>query len=329
MPVPRTGPSRSRFAAGGTLAILLGLAACNRAPEPPLRVGTNVWAGNQSLHLAAERKLTDGFPVRMLTFPSATEVIRALQAGQLDAAVITADEFITTAFEAGPDAPRAIMVIDVSLGADAIVARSPARTVADLRGRRVGVESTALGALMLARALRLHGVRKNEITLVQVPYFDHERQFREGRVDAVVTFEPVRSRLLAAGAVEVFNSREIPGEVLDLLVATPGAIARRGSALRALVDGYYQALAFTQAHPDSARLHLSRYLGVPVERVDTLLQGASSVSLEESRQLLSPGPDGLAARLAHLASSMVQDGILPELQPTDSLVTPIFLPARP
>ncbi|HSB54623.1 MAG TPA: ABC transporter substrate-binding protein, partial [Gemmatimonadales bacterium] len=305
----------------------LALVACDRSPEPPLRVGVNLWAGNQSLHLAVERHLTGEFPVRLLTFPSTTEVIRALQAGQLDAASITGDELLLTAYEAGPAAPRAIAVIDISLGADAILVRPPARSMADLRGRRVGVESTGLGALMLARALQLHGIRKDEIRLVQVPSFDHERQFREGLVDAVVTFEPVRSKLLATGAVEVFNSGEIPGEVMDVLVATPTAIARRGPALRALLDGYYQGRAFEEAYPDSARAHLSRYLRVPVEVVDQVLKGTSLVSLEESRRLLSPGPDGLAERLSRLAIAMVQDGILPELRPTDSLVTPAFLPS--
>lgn len=312
--------------AGSGLLALLTLDGCDRSPDPPLRLGATVWAGNYGLHVAAERHFTDPHPVRILTFPSATDVIRALMAGQLDVACITADEFLLTALQTGPMAPKAILVIDISLGADAILVKPPARTMADLRGRRVGVESTALGALMLARALQLNGLQRTDITVAQVPYFDQERQFREGRIDAVVTYEPVRSRLVAAGAVEVFSSRQIPGEVMDLLVATPAAIRNRGPALRALVAGYYRARAFGTANGDSARQQLSRYLRIPAERVDSVLAGVQMLDLPGARAMLGPGPDGLAARLARLAETMVAGGILAHPIPTDSLVTAAFLP---
>lgn len=310
-----------------SLACLLLLAGCQAAPEPPLRIGTNIWAGNYSLHLAVARRYTGAHPVRLLTFPSATEVIRALHAGQLDAACITADEFLLTALEAGRSAPRAILVLDVSEGADAILARPPARSMPDLRGRKIGVESTALGALMLARALDRHGMHRGDITAVQVPFFDHERQYREGRVDAVVTFEPVRSRLLHAGAVQVFSSREIPGEVIDLMVATQGAIATRGPALKALLAGYYQALRVQKEEPETTAVHLQRYLRLDGPQVDSVMAGIRLVGLDEARQLLGHDPDGLAARLGRLAEEMLADSLLPRRPDTDALVSAAFLPA--
>ncbi len=61
------------------LAIFLALsafalAACDRQPEPPLRIGTNVWIGSEPLYLARELGKLDPAVVQLVEYPSASEV---------------------------------------------------------------------------------------------------------------------------------------------------------------------------------------------------------------------------------------------------------------
>jgi NitT/TauT family transport system substrate-binding protein len=314
--------------------LLTGLAllaaACETPPAPPpLRVGLVVWPGYEPLHNAVEGGLLGPHRVRLFTFPSTTEVARALEAGQIDAAAITADELLHVA-EQVPDAPpRAVLVLDVSHGGDAIVAHPPLRKLADLRGRRVGVEGTGLGAYVLSRALTLAGLDPADLTIVQAPRFDQERRFRDGSLDAVVVYEPERTQLLSEGAVLLFDSRQIPGEIVDLLVVRPSVLVEQEEVVRALVAAWFEAEAWGRHFPDSLRLKASRRLGLTGEALDQALTGFHLPGLAENQRLLSPGPDGLYSTLDRLGATMRRHGLHTSSQDPATLLDASFLPAAP
>ena len=89
--------------------------------------------------------------------------------------------------------------MNISAGADVIIARPPLAQVSDLRGRRVGVEQTAVGAYMLQGALQQAGLKVGEVTVVPLPIDEHVAAWRSGSVDALVTFDPARHVLLHEG----------------------------------------------------------------------------------------------------------------------------------
>jgi NitT/TauT family transport system substrate-binding protein len=60
---------------------------------------------------------------------------------------------------------------------------------------------------------------------------EHVLAFEEERIDAVVTAEPMCSRLSASGASVVFTSKEIPGEVVDTIVTRVEFVKTRREAL--------------------------------------------------------------------------------------------------
>ncbi len=95
---------------------------------------------------------------------------------------------------------------------------------------------------------------------------EHERAFREGRVDAVVTFEPVRSRLLSEGATLLFDSSRIPGEVVDVLIVSQQFLADHEDQVQRLLVAWFQALHHLQSKPaDAARLIADRLRLTPEE----------------------------------------------------------------
>ncbi|MGB5468727.1 MAG: nitrate/sulfonate/bicarbonate ABC transporter, partial [Sedimenticolaceae bacterium] len=68
------------------------LPAIGQAAQP-LRIGTNVWPGYEPLYLAAEREnWKSKLDIRMVEYPSATEVIRAFRNRALEGAALTLDE---------------------------------------------------------------------------------------------------------------------------------------------------------------------------------------------------------------------------------------------
>src|SRR5215831_17416078 len=126
------------------LALLFSLASCMRQPETALRIGTNVWIGGEPLYLARELGRFDPSVVQLVEYPSASEVMRAYRNQAIDGMVISLDELFALAVDGL--APKIVLVIDVSHGADVVVGRGGMRSMHDLKGKSVAVESSALGA---------------------------------------------------------------------------------------------------------------------------------------------------------------------------------------
>jgi NitT/TauT family transport system substrate-binding protein len=196
MPLPLPVLPRRHWLATAA-GLSLGLGGC-RAPLPPLRLGAIPFAGYSFLFLAEELGLLDGHQVQLKELRSTTDVMRALATGRLEAAALTLDE-VLTGLQGGLQL-KVVAVLDQSAGADAVMARPGLHHPADARGRRVAVESSAVGALMLAAFLDVAGLAPSDVEQVRVALPDSAEAFRNGRADLVVTAEPWASQLEAEGA---------------------------------------------------------------------------------------------------------------------------------
>lgn len=217
------------------------LSACEEDPGTPARLGTNLWPGYEPLYLARELGLLDPDKVRLVEQVSTSEVIKGLANGSLDAAALTLDEAIG-AYHRGIDL-RVVLVTDTSVGGDVILAKPGIESMADLKGRTIGVEETALGAFMLARATAFAGMQRDAVDVRLLELNEHAAAMRDGRIDAVVTFDPVRSDLLADGFIEVFSSKQIPGEIVDVVTVTPEVLEQRPDVIEHLLEAWFEANA--------------------------------------------------------------------------------------
>src|SRR6185436_415042 len=141
-------------------ALLAVVSGCTREPETALRIGTNVWIGSEPLYLARELGYLDPATVQLVEYPSASEVLRAYRNQAIDGMVISLDELFGVAVDGLQ--PRIVLVVDVSHGADVVVGRPGMKSMKDLKGKRVAVESGALGAFVLSRALALTGMNAGD-----------------------------------------------------------------------------------------------------------------------------------------------------------------------
>src|SRR5689334_14078167 len=153
------------------IALAWALTGCLQEQPPPLRIGTNVWIGSEPLYLARDLGHLERGTVQLVEYPSASEVSRAFRNQAIDGMIISLDELFVLAADGFE--PKVVVVIDVSHGADVVVGRSSMRKMQDLRGKRVAVESGALGAFVLSRALAKTGMRAADVVPVPLESNEH------------------------------------------------------------------------------------------------------------------------------------------------------------
>ena len=229
--------------------ILLTLTACS-GPDAPLRVGTNLWPGYEPLYMARELGALDPAQVKLVELSSASQVMRALQNGELDAAALTLDEAIRLASQ-GVDLSVAL-ILDESTGSDAVLAHAPLADLSQLRGKRVILEPGSVGELMLEGLLKQAGLQAGDIKRVYRTANEHARAFLNREGDILITFEPMVSQLVHRGKAVIFDSRALPGQILDVLVVRNDRIATHQAALAQLTQGWFQAVTLFETQPDKA-----------------------------------------------------------------------------
>ena len=297
---------------------------CIPSPEPAVRVGLVVWPGYEPAFLARDLGYLDSTAVELVDFRSPTESLRAYRHGVIDVVATTLDYALE--LRAHDSTSRVILVLDVSHGGDAIVARREFRSLRELRGSRVGVDASALANYMLLRALEIHGMTLRDVELVPLSITDQAEALADGEVSAVVTYEPMRTQLTRAGARTLFDSRRIPGELVDVLVARRTLVEERPEVLRGLAAAWFRARDYLQSEPADAARRVAAREAVTPEQFLHSMQGVRLPDRHENRRLLSGEDSSLHRVSRQLESVMRRARLLPAGGSRGSLFDDSVLP---
>jgi len=265
--------------------LVLLVSACSGGDSRPLKVATNLWVGYEPLYLA-QYLGAYARQVEVIQLSSSTEVMRAMAHGSVDVAALTLDEAILLMSKGLDVVP--VRILDQSQGADAVLTYSDYRST--LHGMKVGVENTALGAIVLSEALVQSGIKPDEIDIVNVSADEQERALQSGRVNAVVTFEPIKSRLLAKGARVLFDTSQAPDLVLDVLVVRREVLEHNSARLEHLLQGYLTARSYMLSHQSEANAFFSKRLGLYPEQLQQAFAGITLPSPVSNLEWFSGSP---------------------------------------
>jgi NitT/TauT family transport system substrate-binding protein len=281
------------------------------------------WVGYETLYLAREFKwLPDS--VELAEKKTLSDSFAALQSGRADGACMTLDEMLRARASGIP--LSVAMVFDVSAGADMVLARPDIDTPADLAGKRLGLEQNALGALMLQKLLEAAEIPEKSLELIELPPDRQLDAWRKKEVDAIITYEPTATLLMQQGAHRLFDSRQIPDTIFDVLAVRTDRV-RDVSLVQALVAAHFRALEHIRTYRQDALYRISVHGDLSVEEVQQVLAGVTMPTLEANRGYLL-GPDSrLISAARSLSSMMVRYGLLAQEDNLAGLIMPDTLPS--
>ena len=291
-----------------TASNALLITGCTQPDQSELKVGTNIWVGYEPGYIAESEGLYGAAPVNMRQFSSATEVMRAFRNQSIDVAALTLDEALQLAQH--DDEVTVILVADISDGADVIMARPEIQSVSDLAGKRVAAEGTALGAFVIARALEQYQVDPKTVDVVSFTVDESLGAFENKQIDAVVTFEPFRTKLLNAGAIEIYSSRQMPNEIVDVLVTRKSTIKKRKASLRDFAKGWLAAIELIKTSPEKTNPIIARRLEITLAEAKLAYKGLQLPSLAANQSLLTGQDATLTLVAKSLNSILLEKGII-------------------
>jgi len=236
-----------------TLLFLL-LAATAFAQKPAFTVGWSVYAGWTPYYYLNKsgilRKWADkyGITIKVQRFDYAPS-LDAFVAKNIDACTMTNMEALDMPAASGVPT-TAILIGDYSNGNDALLVRGGLQ-LKDLPGKKMLLVEKTVSEYLFDRAMTINGLREQikKVRMINTSDSDIATAFiGDTSASAIVTWKPMVSQVAKQkGVTSLFNSSQIPGEILDLTVVRTDVLNRADGAGKkfamALTGAWYELLA--------------------------------------------------------------------------------------
>ncbi|MCG8313098.1 MAG: ABC transporter substrate-binding protein [Pseudomonadales bacterium] len=304
-------------------SIVIWVTACSPVDNSVLKFGANNWLGYQPFYTAQSMGMWDVSKISVVELGSSVEVLRALNNGALDGAALTLDE--TIAAIALDKQLKIVMVIDFSYGGDALIVAPGISRLDQLKGKRIAVENTAVGALFLNAALQKAKLNNSDVDIHLLSVDQQADAMDEKQVDAVVTFEPLRSKLLSRGYRDLFSSREIPGRIVDVLVVSQQVADKYPKRIDSMLRGFFRARQLIVDQDRLAMEEISKRVGLNREAVLLGFEQLRLPDVQQNKNLMAQCDTNLMATAKELTHIMVTKKIINRSVSLQGLCDPQFI----
>ncbi|HEU5074062.1 MAG TPA: ABC transporter substrate-binding protein [Polyangiaceae bacterium] len=221
-------------------------AAAAPAPAPAaagsvLRIAYSDWPGWVAWDIAIQKGWFKeaGVSVDFVWFEYVPSM-DAFAAGKVDAVTVTNGDALVTGSSGA--ASKCIVANDYSHGNDMIVAKPGIKSVAELKGKKIGVEVGFVDHLLLLKALESAKLEEKDVTLVNVPTDQTPQTLKSGGADAIAAWQPNSGQALkeVPGSTAIFSSKDTPGLIYDLLCVNPKSLGERRADWKKVVEVWFK-----------------------------------------------------------------------------------------
>lgn len=205
-----------------------------------------------------------GIEIKVTQLNDYVESINQYTAGGFDGCSMTNMDALTIPAAGGVDS-TALIVGDFSNGNDGIVLKGEGKTLSDLKGMDVNLVELSVSHYLLARGLESVGLSEKDLKVVNTSDADMVAAFATADVNAVATWNPLLAEIEATPKVtKVFDSSQIPGEIIDLMVVNSETLKDNPELGKALTGAWYEIMATMSAQTPAgkaAREHMAKASG--------------------------------------------------------------------
>jgi NitT/TauT family transport system substrate-binding protein len=279
-----------------TLLTVAGLLAGSAlSAKETLKIAYSDWPGWVAWQIGIDKGWFKeaGVDVEFLWFDYVASM-DAYVAGQVDAVPMTNGDALVTGATGKPSV--GIIINDYSNGNDMIVAAPGINSLADLKGKKVGIEEGFVEHLLLLKGLEQAGIDASEVEIVNTPTDETPQVLASGAVDAVGAWQPNSGEALkaVAGSKPIFTSADTPGIIYDLLCVDPESLEAHPEEWAKVVQVWYRIVDYIKDEDniDEALEILAARVSISPEEYEPFFEGTYILSLEEALKVWQEA-DGL------------------------------------
>src|SRR5712691_10664144 len=242
-----------------------------------IHIASSTWTGYALLYLANSKGIwkSHGLDVNFKDVEDPNDRFIALAAGRLEGMASTVDAFARQ--QSNGVAAVEVFPIDASVGGDGILAKNTIQTVADLKGKTIGVNQGSVSEWFLAQVLEKNGLHLSDVKEQNLTSGAAGAAFVASKLDVAVTWEPWLSKAKARTDGHILvSSKQYPDLIMDSFAFRKDFIQKYPDTVKDFMKAYYDAFTWMQANQTEALKAIG----------DAVQESASDVSADLSTMTL-------------------------------------------
>lgn len=301
------------------VAVGLSMPTVEAAEKTDFKVCWSIYVGwmpwGHILDSGIMKKWADkyGITVDIVQINDYVESINQYTAGEFDGCSMTNMDALSIPSAGGVDT-TALIIGDFSNGNDGIILKDM-NNLPDIKGHNVNLVELSVSHYLLARALDAVELKEADITVVNTSDADMVAAYGTDDVTAVVTWNPLLSEIGALPeANKVFDSSEIPGEIIDIMMVNTETLKDNPNFGKALVGAWYEMMSImSKDDGDSiaARSAMAEASGTDLAGYDAQL-ATTQMFYDPADAVAFANDEKLIETMSFVANFLFDHGILGE-----------------
>ncbi|WP_428927543.1 putative urea ABC transporter substrate-binding protein [Marinibacterium sp. SX1] len=309
--------------AGALAATALTPATAQEKTE--FKVGWSIYVGWMPWGYLEDSGIMDkwadkyGIDIEIVQFNDYIESINQYTAGAFDAVSATNMDALSIPAGGGVDT-TALIVGDYSNGNDAIITKGGG-DLAALKGAPVHLVELSVSHYLMARALDSVGLAEKDLGgVINTSDADMIAAYATDDVSTVVTWNPLVAEILdGPDATKIYDSSDIPGEIIDIMWANTEVLDANPDFGKAMAGAWYEVMGLMAAGDEDVLTAMGEASGTDLDGYKAQLAATEMFYTPEEAVAFTAAP-GLKVTMTNVAAFLFDKGILGEGAPSPDFV---------
>lgn len=314
---------RSVIAAALALSLSPGLAIAQE--KDSFKVAWSIYVGWMPWGYLEDSGIMDKWAakyeidVEIVQINDYVESVIQYSAGEFDGVTATNMDTLSISSGGGVDT-TALIVGDFSNGNDAIILKGEGSLV-DLADKPVNLVELSVSHYLLARGLDSVGLAERDLaSVINTSDADMIAAYSTDDVEAVVTWNPLVSTILEQpGANKLYDSSDIPGEIIDIMWVNTETLAANPNFGKALTGAWYELMALMAAGDEEVLTAMAEASGTDLAGYKAQL-ASTEMFWDPADAVAFTSDDALKTTMVNVAEFLFDKGILGEGAPSADFV---------
>lgn len=270
-----------------------------------------VWVGSAPLFIAQEKGFFEkyGIAPELVLNEDESQTAALLVSNSVQAESCVVDKVVSD-YASGTD-EKIGFIFDESSGGDGIIASADIKTVEDLAGKKVGIDTSSTEFFFLYTILSDHGMTMDDLKLVDMDSASAGAAFLTGELDAAVVWEPwLTNASQRKGGHVLVSSAEYPRVIMDSLVVSGTFYKEHPEAVPALRNAWSDAVDYYKENPEESIKIMAKGLDLTVKDMKDMIPGVKFLGNKENAEFFDEkNKDSIYALVQKMADFWIDQGV--------------------
>ncbi len=229
-----------------------------------IKIGLHTWAGITPFYYALDEGYFSktGLNIELINLEKDDDRIRAFKNKEIDLLHLTVDAIYYLRNIKHINCNIA-MLLDDSIGGDALIASNSINSIKQLRGKKIGVEKNLFSHFFLAYLLNKNKLNINDVKIVFLKSSDIGTYFLNNKIDAAILWEPWLSGVLRITKTKILASTaQERNKIISVLFARNDFINNHKKELHIIQDIWDKITINLERDLSSFTSKLAPYIGL-------------------------------------------------------------------